>query len=113
MASISDSKDITLKFKEILKSNQILDPVSEVIVKDSGLRGENMCSVTHYVTIKFENPKLKELHLFMKSMTPNPAQLVLVEEARMFEKEVSFFTNYLPQASKLCKQIGYSVIIFY
>lgn len=31
------------KFKQILKSNGILDLVSEVIIKDAGLRGQVDC----------------------------------------------------------------------
>ncbi len=96
----------TEKFKEILKRNNIQDIVSEVITKDSGLKGENMASLTSCVTIKFENPQLEPLHLFVKRQPENQAHLTIVTESKVFEKESTFFMEYLPEARKFCKMFG-------
>ncbi len=94
------------KFKEILKRNNIQDSVSEVIIKESGLKGENMASLTSCVTIKFENPQLEPLHLFVKSQPENQAHLAMVTDSKLFKKEAMFFMEYLPEAQKFCKKLG-------
>lgn len=42
-------------FKEILKSSNFHDPVSEVIKKESELEGKSLGSDVSFVTKKFEN----------------------------------------------------------
>ncbi len=96
----------TEKFKEILKRNNIQDPVSKVIIKESGLKGENMASLTSCVTIKFKNPQLDPLHLFVKREPDNEAHSAMVTDSKLFKKEAMFFMEYLPEAQKLCKKMG-------
>lgn len=94
------------EFKEMMKRNGIHDTVSEVIVKDSGLRGENMTSKTNCVTIIFENPDKKPLELFMKTAFENNAMTDAFAGAKLFEKEARFFMEYLPEAREFCKSLG-------
>ncbi len=96
----------TEKFKEILKRNNIKDPVSEVIIKESGLKGENMASLTSCVTIKFENPQKYPLDLFVKRVPDNQAHLAMLTDSKVFKKEAMFFMEYLPEAHKFCKKLG-------
>lgn len=100
------STDSTARFQRIIKSNGINDPVSEVIVQESGLIGENMASKTYLVTVKFEESNKKPLNLFMKTLTENPSHTVVMEEAKSFVKETRFFMEYLPAVQKFCKEMG-------
>lgn len=49
--------EITEKYKEILHSNGIKDTVSEVVIKDAGLKG-NIFSNFHKHVIKYVEKKL-------------------------------------------------------
>lgn len=105
--SPSIPSDFTSKFKEIVKSNGILEPVAEVIVKESGLMGENFASKTHLVTIKFQNADVKPLNLFMKVLVNSESHTKLITELKAFEKEARFFMKYLPEARAFCESKGY------
>ncbi|CAL8138694.1 unnamed protein product [Orchesella dallaii] len=99
--------EVTLKYKEILKSNGIKDEVSQVILADSGLQGEGMGSQTQLVTITFQNPSLKPLNLFVKAHFANASHSEMLEETKLFEKEAVFFMDYVPAAKEFCKSKGY------
>ncbi len=43
----------------------IQGPVSELIIKESGLKGGNMSSLSYCVTIKFVDSQLDPLHIFV------------------------------------------------
>lgn len=94
------------KLKEILKTNNILDSVSEVIIKESELKGESLGSVVSFVTVKFENELLAPLHLFVKRLPEDPTQLAMIIESKQFKKEAQFFTDYFPEIEKICKKSG-------
>ncbi|CAL8070777.1 unnamed protein product [Orchesella dallaii] len=100
------SAEVALKYKEIVKANGINDEVSEVIVKTSGLLGEGFASQTNYVTINFQNPDIKPLHLFVKTHTSNSSHSELLTESKLFEKESIFFMKYVPAAIEFCKTKG-------
>lgn len=100
------SAEVSTRFKEILKSNGVTDPVAEVIIKDSGLRGENLASVTNRVTVNFENASIKPLELFMKSTADSGFHAEMLKEGKMFEKESRFFMEYIPAAREFCKSMG-------
>ncbi|ODN02404.1 putative oxidoreductase dhs-27 [Orchesella cincta] len=103
---LESSNEVTQKYKDILKSNGVTDEVSEVIVKDSGLQGEGFASVSKYVTIKFQNPSVKPLNLFVKAHTASAAHREFLTEAKLFEKESTFFMEYVPAAEEFCKSKG-------
>lgn len=92
------------KFKEILIRNNIQGPVSEVVIKESGLKGENMASLTYCVTIRFKDSKLEPLHLFVKRLPNNQAHLAMVTDSKLFKKEAMFFMEYLPEVEKFCRK---------
>lgn len=94
------------KYKEILRSNGILDKVSEVTIKDSGAKHDGMASLTQCVTVKFENPEKPPFQFFVKVHTENPSHSAMLEELKAFEKEARFFMEYLPAANELCKAKG-------
>ncbi|CAL8123628.1 unnamed protein product [Orchesella dallaii] len=105
--NMETSNEVTkLDFRKILKSNGVTDEVSEVNVKDSGLKGEGFISQQIYVEIKFENPNIKPLNLFAKTHTANPSHSEMVDELKAFEKETLFFREYVPAAKELCKPKG-------
>ena len=97
------------KFKEILVHNGITSPVSDVIVESAGLRGENLTSQAHYVTVKFEDCSSKPLNLFMKTTNRNPKDIEVVEDMRLFEKEAIFFMKYIPAIAEYCRNLGYAI----
>lgn len=101
------STDMTNKYKEIVKSNGIHDPVAEVIVESSGLEGVNFGSTTKLVTVKFENPNVKPLNLFVKALVDSESHTQYVVELKSFEKEAVFYTKYIPAAREYCKKLGY------
>lgn len=101
-----NSSDIYTKLKGIIKSNGISEPISEVIIEDSGLTRENLVSKTNRVTVKFENSNVKPLKLFVKTQTDNPLHTGMVKESKLFEKEARFFMEYLPAAKQFCKEAG-------
>ncbi|CAL8070771.1 unnamed protein product [Orchesella dallaii] len=103
---LETSDEVTLKYKEIVKANGINDEVSEVIVKSSGLLGEGFASLTQYVTINFQNPDIKPLHLFVKTHTSNSSHSEFLTESKLFEKEARFFMEYVPAAIEFCKSKG-------
>jgi len=95
------------KFTQILKANGIMDPISEVIVKDAGLQGAGFASVTQLVTVKFEEHQNKEpLNLFVKVKMDNSSHNEWVEEMMAFEKEAVFLMDYCQAAQQLCKSKG-------
>ncbi|ODM98198.1 hypothetical protein Ocin01_08480 [Orchesella cincta] len=98
--------DITAKYKAILKSNGIDDEVSQVIPSDSGLQGEGMGSQTQFITVKFKNPDIKPLNLFVKAHFANASHSEMLEETKLFEKEATFFMQYVPAAKEFCKLKG-------
>lgn len=98
------SPDPVSSFRSILQSNGISEPISEVLIQDSGLQGENLGSITQSVTVKFENSQ--PLHLFMKTQTTNPVHNVMLQESKVFEKETRFFMEYIPVATEFCKKKG-------
>lgn len=101
------ASDLTsTRFKYIVKLNGIQDPVSDVIVKESDLLGQNFLSKTQLVTIKFENPDKKPLNLFVKAMSDDEAHIKLVEGGKIFVKESTFFSKYVPAAQDFCKSKG-------
>lgn len=97
--------EVIAKYQEILKSNGITG-VSEILVKDSGLQGENMGSVTECVTVKFEDSNMKNLNLFTKKKPDNENFNTFLNEVKAFEKESMFFMKYLPVAREYCKRMG-------
>ncbi len=105
MASQLGPKELALKFIDILKSNQITDPVSEVDIKDAGLQGEGFASLTKLVTVKFENDK-KPLNLFVKLRTNNPSHTKYLEELKSFKKEATFLIDYVAAAKEMCASKG-------
>ncbi|ODN02403.1 putative oxidoreductase dhs-27 [Orchesella cincta] len=108
---LETSDEVTLKYKEILRSNGVTDEVSGVIVQGSGLQGEGFASATKCVTIKFENPSLKPLNLFVKSHTASGAHTEMLTEGKLFEKESRFFMEYVPAAKEFCKSKGYDDLV--
>ncbi|ODN02392.1 putative oxidoreductase dhs-27 [Orchesella cincta] len=100
------SDEVTRKYKEILLSNGVTDEISEVIVKSAGLKGEGFASVSKYVTIKFQNPSVKPLNLFVKAHSSNAAHTEMLTEAKLFEKESRFYMEYIPAAKEFCKSKG-------
>ncbi|ODM93654.1 hypothetical protein Ocin01_13030 [Orchesella cincta] len=95
-----------LKYQSILKSNGIHDEVSEVIVKHSGLQGAGMGSQHLYATVKFTDPNIQPLNLFVKAHTGNPSHSEMIDAVKGFENETRFFTEYIPAAKELCKSKG-------
>lgn len=106
--SIKNAPDLTEKFKEIVKSNAIHDSISQVVINESGLVGENFGSKTQMVTIIFEDAGVKPLNLFVKIMIDTEAYAKLVEDGKLFAKEGTFYTKYLTVARELCKTLGYA-----
>lgn len=106
MNSASSCTDLTLKLRDILKSNKIMDPISDFIIHDSALKGENMTSKVNWVTVTFENDVRAPLNLFLKRQTENSSNTGMVTESKLFEKESIFFMEYLPQARKFCEKFG-------
>lgn len=102
------SLEMVTKYKEILVANGINDPVSEVIVKGSGLTNENMGSVTEYVTVKFEDEGKADLLLFTKRLpnSSNNSFAAMLEDLQLFHKESEFFMKYLPIAKEYCESRG-------
>ncbi len=97
------------QFKEILKRNNIKDSISEVIIKESELKGESLGSVTSLVTINFENTQQQQappIHFFVKRLPDDQAQSTMIIESKQFKKEAMFFMEYLPEVEKLCKKSG-------
>lgn len=105
--SRSDSSS-TEKFKEILKSNGVHEPVAEVVVKDSGLTSEDFASSQKLVTIRFKNTNIKPLNLFMKTLIDLESHNQMITDLKSFEKEATFFMNYLSAATEFCSSMGYS-----
>lgn len=102
----ADSKT-TDKYREILKSNGILDPVASIIENDPGLRGQGGGSDRRHIIVKFEDTLLPDLHLFTKlEVAGNPSHLEITRGLKAFEKEGVFLTKYVPDAIKLCEQKG-------
>lgn len=110
MSSQSEPIDITEKFKEILKSNGVHEPVADVVVKDSGLAGEGFASSQNLVVITFENKNVKPLNLFMKNLVDSESHTQLVQDLKAFEKEARFLMEYLPAARSFCKAMRYNDI---
>ncbi|CAL8123631.1 unnamed protein product [Orchesella dallaii] len=94
------------KYKEIIKANGITDEISEVTVNDAGLRGEGFASQSNIATVKFVNPNLKPLHLFVKSHTTNSSHSEMIDELKAFEKEARFYMEYVPAAKEFCRSKG-------
>ncbi len=96
------------QLKEILKRNNIqyVVFVSEVIIKESDLKGESLGSVTSSATIKFENPQLAPLHLFIKQLSDDQAHSAMITKSKQFKKEAMFFMDYLPEVKKLAEKMG-------
>lgn len=100
------SSETTKTYEEILKSNGILDPVSQVLVKNSAPGGGNFGSQTQTVTVLFKNADKKPLNLFAKVVTAGKSHLDMIEGGKLFVKEATFFTKYLPVAREVCKTLG-------
>lgn len=96
----------TEKFVEILQSNGISDTVSEVSIKDAGLKGEGFASLTQFVTVTFENPKIKPLNLFVKVHTSNTSHSQMLNDLQLFQKEAMFLMDYVPAAREMCCNKG-------
>ncbi len=105
-SSTASQSDLINKLKEILKANHIMDPVSEIIIEDSGLQGEGNGSQTDRVTIKFQDLRKKPLNLFIKRELENPIRQKINKKTKMFEKEAVFFMEYLPAAREFCRKMG-------
>lgn len=113
MEEIDNLEEMRKKLKNILRSNGIQDPVSDVIIQDAGLRGEGFSSVTQYVTVKFDKETNKDpLHLFVKLVPDNPTQTMLLTAMKSFEKETTFLKDYLEAAKELCELKGYEKYFF-
>lgn len=106
MALLLGPKELALKFIDILISNEILDPVSEVDIKDAGLQGEGFASLTKLVTVKFENNEKEPFNLFVKLRTNNPSHTKYLEELKWFEKEATFLIDYVAAAKEMCASKG-------
>lgn len=83
-----------------------MDEVSSVDVRNTDLQGEGMISQTQYATVKFVNPQVKDLNLFLKVHTASPSHSEMIEELKAFEKEAMFLTKYVPAAREFCKSKG-------
>lgn len=104
--------DVSEKFEKILRENGIHDTVSEVIVKDAGLKGEGFASLTQYVTITFQDDRLKPLNLFTKVHTPSASHTAMLTEMKAFEKEGTFLCKYVASAKEMCQRKGYGMLNF-
>lgn len=106
-ATMNQPPEVISKYKEILKSNGVVDAVEEITIRDSGLQGENLASVTDYVTVKFQGGgKHSFLYLFTKKKSANEKYNEYIDAIEAFPKEVMFFTEYLPPTRKYCKALG-------
>lgn len=103
MSSLELTED---KLREILKSNGIHDPVSEIVLKDPPFAGENFGGQVKLCKVKFASSEKKPLNLFIKVITNNESHLQMLEGCRLFVKESTFFTQYLPAAREFCKAMG-------
>lgn len=105
-SSPSKEKIIIDKLQEILSLNNIREPIDKVEIKNALPQGENLASKAECVTIHFNNPQLRPLHLFMKTEIDNPAHNSMLVESKFFEKEGRFFLEYVPAAREFCTSKG-------
>lgn len=105
MSPLTDHTEITEKFKEILKANGISEEVASVDVRKVDQQ-DGMLSQTQHAKIKFVNPTVKELNLFVKVHTTSPTHSAMVAEFKAFEKEALFLSKYVPAAREFCKSKG-------
>lgn len=100
--------EVTKLFTEILRSNGITHEVSEVALDSpASLKGAGMTSQPYYVTIKFADSTLEQLHLFVKIQPANSVHTAQINEAmKLFDKETRFFTQYVPAVHAFCKSKG-------
>ncbi len=94
------------QIKETLISNQITQPVSQVLIQDSDLKGENMASVTQHVTVNFKQNDFPPLNLFVKLKSQNPTHLAMSTEMKTFQREATFYNDYLKECRLFCEQKG-------
>lgn len=98
--------DTAEKFKEILKSNGIQEPVADVIIMDPAGAAENFGSSIKLVTIKFKDWSNPPLNLFVKYLSNNLTLSKSTDDAKFFKKEAVFLTEYVPAAREFCKSVG-------
>lgn len=100
------ASEFSERYKEILKSNGIADPISQVFIKNTDLAGQNFGSQTQLVTIRFHNGEKMPLNLFSKVMTDNEEHWKMTKGGKLFLKEAEFYAEYVPAAREFCKSFG-------
>ncbi|ODM93651.1 hypothetical protein Ocin01_13029, partial [Orchesella cincta] len=109
--NLETDAEITSKYKEIIRANGITEEISEVIVADAGLRGEGFASQSKIATVKFQNPDIKPLNLFVKTHTTNSSHSEMIDEVKAFEKESRFYMEYVPAAKEFCRTKGHEGLL--
>lgn len=96
------------KYQEILRENGVLDELAIVIIKDPKYKDQGMGSDRQAITLTFKNTSKSDLHLFVKGLRTDSSQTKFAKEEKSFEKEATFFTNYVPAAMEFCELNGYA-----
>ncbi|CAG7786845.1 unnamed protein product [Allacma fusca] len=94
---MSTADDSALKqYSEIIKNNGIKDVIKDVIVKSPEHTGDQFASQCKLVTITFVDDSIPPIELFVKLTVNNPIYASQIKDMMMFEKEVRFFNQLLP-----------------